>query len=99
MSAPISIWRGSGPEGVALHLLVFISPNWRGKPLITHQVIVQLIAATTTKTGLTVRSEIDANSYPAGIKVTDDELARVNLRCHEFHGDWNYTIHPSHVPR
>jgi transposase len=80
-------------------LFSFISQNWRGKPLITHQVIVQLIAATTTKTGLTVRSEIDANSYPAGIKVTDDELARVNLRCHDFHGNWNYTIHPGHVPQ
>jgi transposase len=80
-------------------LFSFISQNWRGKPLITHQVIVQLIASTTTKTGLTVRSEIDAKSYPAGIKVTDDELARVNLRCHEFHGDWNYTIHPSCLPR
>jgi transposase len=80
-------------------LFSFISQNWRGKPLVTHQVIVQLIAATTTKTGLKVRSEIDTNSYPAGIKVTDDELARVNLRRHEFHGEWNYTIHPGHTPR
>jgi hypothetical protein len=71
----------------------------RGKPLVSHQVIVQLIAATATKTGLKVRSEIDPNSYPAGIKIAAADLARVNLQCHEFHGDWNYSIHPSHVPR
>jgi hypothetical protein len=80
-------------------LFSFITQNWRSKPLVSHQVIVQLIAATTTKTGLEVHSEIDPNTYPAGIKVTDAELARVNLRGHDFHGDWNYTIQPSHVPR
>ncbi|HVD85366.1 MAG TPA: ISAzo13 family transposase [Bradyrhizobium sp.] len=80
-------------------LFSFITQNWRGKPLVSHQVIVQLIAATATKTGLKVRSEIDPNSYPAGIKIAAADLARVNLQCHEFHGDWNYSIHPSHVPR
>jgi hypothetical protein len=80
-------------------LFAYISQNWRGKPLVSHQVIVQLIAATATKTGLKVRSEIDPNSYPAGIKIAAADLARVNLQCHEFHGDWNYSIHPSHVPR
>jgi transposase len=80
-------------------LFSFISQNWRGKPLVSHQVIVQLIAATTTQTGLKVHSEVDPNTYPAGIKVADAELARVNLRCHDFHGDWNYTIQPSRVPR
>jgi hypothetical protein len=80
-------------------LFSFITQNWRGKPLVSHQVIVQLIAATTTDTGLKVHSEIDPNPYPAGIKVANAELARVNLRCHEFHADWNYTIQPSHVPR
>ena len=68
--------------------------NWRGKPLVSHQVIVQLIAATTTKTGLKVRCELDPNTYPAGIKVADAELAAVNLTRHDFHGEWNYTIIP-----
>ena len=68
--------------------------NWRGKPLISHQVIVQLIGATTTKTGLKVRCQLDPMAYPAGIKVSDDELAAVNITRHEFHGEWNYTISP-----
>jgi transposase len=75
-------------------LFSFITQNWRGKPLLSHRVIVQLIAATTTDTGLKVHSEIDPNLYPAGIKVTDAELAAVNLSRHEFHGEWNYTIAP-----
>ena len=65
----------------------FITGNWRGKPLVSHQVIVQLIAATTTKTGLTVRCELDPTMYPAGVKVSDDELDTVNIVRHEFHGE------------
>lgn len=75
-------------------LFSFITQNWRGKPLVSHQAIVQLIAATTTATGLKVRSEIDRNIYPAGVKVTDDEMDAINILCHKFHGDWNYTIRP-----
>jgi transposase len=75
-------------------LFSFITQNWRGKPLISHQVIVQLIAATTTKNGLDVRAEIDPNSYQAGIVVKDDELAAINITRHDFHGEWNYTIAP-----
>ena len=75
-------------------LFSFITGNWRGKPLVSHQVIVQLIAATTTKTGLTVRCELDQNTYPAGIKVSDAEIEAVNLARHDFHGEWNYTISP-----
>jgi hypothetical protein len=75
-------------------LFSFITGNWRGKPLVSHQVIVQLIAATTTKTGLTVRCELDQNTYPAGIKVSDAEIEAVNLIRHDFHGEWNYTISP-----
>ena len=73
-------------------LFSFISQNWRGKPLISHEVIVNLIAATTTKTGLQVECGIDHNSYPRGIKVTDKELKAVNLLKDPFHGEWNYTI-------
>lgn len=75
-------------------LFSFITQNWRGKPLISLQVIVSLIAATTTGTGLRVHSELDERTYPSGVKVSDAELARVNLRPDKFHGDWNYQILP-----
>ena len=75
-------------------LFSFITQNWRGKPLVTHQVIVSLIAATTTKAGLTVQCALDETLYPAGRKVTDEELATVNIQRDEFHGEWNYTISP-----
>lgn len=76
-------------------LFSFITQNWRGKPLVSHEVIVNLIAATTTESGLRVHAEIDASEYPLGKKVTDEELAGVNIQRHEFHGEWNYTILPS----
>src|SRR5439155_374396 len=72
----------------------FITQNWRGRPLVSHQVIVQLIAATTTKTGLTVHAELDPNPYHAGITVNDAEFAAINITRHDFHGEWNYTIAP-----
>lgn len=75
-------------------LFSFITQNWRGRPLVSYQTIVQLIAATTTKAGLTVKSELDTNSYPKGIKVADADMEAINLHRHEFHGDWNYTIKP-----
>jgi transposase len=75
-------------------LFCFISQNWRGKPLISHEVIVNLIAGTTTAAGLTVHSELDTDIYPAGVKVSDREVAEIDLRRDKFHGDWNYTLHP-----
>jgi transposase len=75
-------------------LFSFISQNWRGKPLVSHQVIVNLIAATTTKTGLRVRAEIDPGKYPKGVKVSDKEVATIRLERDKFHGEWNYTILP-----
>ena len=72
-----------------------ITQNWRGRPLISHEVIVHLIANTVTQQGLKIRAELDKRRYPAGIKVTDQELAQVNLKPHSFHGDWNYTIQPT----
>jgi transposase len=78
-------------------LFSFISQNWRGKPLVSHEVIVQLIAATTTKHGLRVRSQLDTNTYPAGVKVSKKEMASLNLHRDQFHGEWNYSIHP-HAP-
>jgi len=76
-------------------LFSFITQNWRGKPLISHEVIVNLIAATTNKGGLRVATQLDTNAYPKGIKVSKRELAQINLTPDEFHGDWNYTIAPS----
>lgn len=75
-------------------LFSFITQNWRGRPLATYQTIVQLIAATTTKTGLIVKSELDTGDYPAGVKITDAQMDQINLQRHDFHGDWNYTIRP-----
>jgi DNA-binding phage protein len=75
-------------------LFSFISQNWRGKPLISHEVIVNLIAATTTATGLKVRAELDTAAYPVGRKVSKQEVAEVNLHRDSFHGEWNYTIFP-----
>jgi transposase len=76
-------------------LFSFISQNWRSKPLISHEVVVNLISATTTKTGLEVACGMDPNSYPRGIKVTDKELKAVNLLKDSFHGEWNYIIKPN----
>ncbi len=75
-------------------LFSFITQNWRGKPLVSRQAIVELIGSTTTRKGLTVRAALDTHAYETGIKVSDDELAKVKLTRHDFHGDWNYTIKP-----
>jgi hypothetical protein len=75
-------------------LFSFITQNWRGRPLVSYQTIVQLIAATTTDAGLKVQCEIDPNTYPAGVRVTDAEMDAINILRHAFHGDWNYTISP-----
>ena len=76
-------------------LFSFISQNWRGKPLVSYEVILSLIGGTRTSTGLEVHCQLDENSYPLGRKVTDEELASVNLVRDDFHGDWNYRINPS----
>jgi Rhodopirellula transposase DDE domain len=76
-------------------LFSFISQNWRARPLVSYRVIVDLISATTTKTGLTVLCDIDHNLYPKGIVVSDAEMAALNITRHEFHGEWNYTIAPN----
>jgi transposase len=76
-------------------LFSFITHNWRAKPLLSYRVIVDLITATTTQTGLKVWCELDANCYPKGIVVSDAEMASLNIRRADFHGEWNYTIAPS----
>jgi transposase len=75
-------------------LFSFISMNWRGKPLVSYQVIVSLIAATTTVAGLRVQAALDPGSYPSGVKVAADAMDKVRLRPARFHGDWNYTVLP-----
>ncbi len=76
-------------------LFSFITQNWRGKPLVSHQVIVELIAATKTKTGLKVYSRLDQRIYATGQRISDKQLAHVNLEPDAWHGEWNYTIHPN----
>lgn len=71
-----------------------ITMNWRGRPLNSHEVVVQSIAATTTRTGLTVQAELDTGTYPTGVKVSDAELNAVPVTGHAFHGEWNCTVHP-----
>ncbi len=75
-------------------LFCFITKNWRGRPLTSYEVIVNLIGSTTTKTGLTVRAALDTSAYETGIEVSDAELARVKMTPAKFHGEWNYTIRP-----
>jgi Rhodopirellula transposase DDE domain len=75
-------------------LFCYITQNWRGKPLLSRETIVSLIGGTATSTGLTVRAGLDTERYATGIKVSDEELAAVQLTPHEFHGDWNYSIKP-----
>jgi len=76
-------------------LFSHISMNWRGKPLVSHEAIVNLIAATTTRKGLKVRAELDSGQYPTGIKVTDKELETIRILREDFHGEWNYSIVPN----
>ncbi|MGH2410067.1 MAG: ISAzo13 family transposase [Chloroflexota bacterium] len=75
-------------------LFSFISQNWRGQPLVTYAVILSLIAATTTSTGLTVTSVLDTNVYPSGISISDEEMATLHIDRDPFHGEWNYTLLP-----
>lgn len=76
-------------------LFSYISMNWRGQPLISHEVIVNLIAGTTTKTGLKVHAELDDSLYPSGIKISDSEFEKIHITRNEFHGEWNYRIDPN----
>ncbi len=76
----------------------FVSLNWRGRPLESLEIVINLIAATTTNTGLQIHARLDDSTHERGIEVTDEQLAAVNITQHTFHGDWNYTITPSLIP-
>ena len=96
----LEIWVCHFPPGTSKwnkiehSLFSFITKNWRGKPLVSHEVIVNLIAATTTRTGLRVQSQLDTGKYPKGIKVGKKEFATIQLSLDTFHGEWNYSIKP-----
>ena len=75
-------------------LFSFISINWRGKPLTSYQTVISLIASTKTKTGLTVKARLDKREYKKGIEISEEEMSKINLTKHLFHGEWNYTIKP-----
>ena len=76
-------------------LFSYIAQNWRGKPLLSYEVIVNLIASTTTTKGLRVKCEMNRNIYNTGIKITDKEMKNINFMQNQFHGDWNYQISPT----
>lgn len=78
-------------------LFSFITQNWRGKPLISHEVIVQLIRATKTRTGLKINCDLDRNKYPIGRRFSKNDISQLNIVYNDFHGDWNYTIYPSYL--
>lgn len=75
-------------------MFCFISDNWKARPLIDHATVVNLIANTKTKNGLTIKVKLDENIYQKGIKISDEELEKINITRSDFHGEWNYTIHP-----
>ena len=93
-------WPGTSKWNKIEHrLFSHITMNWRGRPLTSHEVIVAAICATTTGTGLTVRAELDTGAYPAGVPVSDEQMAALPLHRHDWHGDWNYTLVRHEAPR
>ena len=84
---------GTAPRADFHHrLFSHISSNWRGRPLTSHEVIVNSIAATTTRTGLSVHAELDDGRYPLGVKISDEQMATLPITFHDWHRDWNYTL-------
>ncbi len=91
-------WQGAQWNKIEHRLFSFITMNWRAKPLVSYRVIIDLISATTTETGLTVRCQLDPNVYPKGITVSNEEMAAINIERADFHGEWNYVIRPAQRP-
>jgi hypothetical protein len=88
-------WPGTSKWNRIEHrLFSHITMDWRGRPLTSHEVVVNAIAATTTNTGLTVHAEVDTGTYPTGVTVSDTQLAALPITRHDWHGDWNYTLRP-----
>ena len=99
--AGLEVWVCHFPPGTSKwnkiehRMFCWITENWRGRPLLSREAVVELIANTTTGKGLSIKAELDEGSYPTGVKVSDEELARVRIRRSPFHGDWNYVILPN----
>jgi hypothetical protein len=92
-------WPGTSKWNKIEHrLFSHITMNWRGRPLTSHDVVINSIAATTTRTGLTVQAALDDGAYPTGVKVSNAQMAALPVSRHPFHGDWNYTLHPAAGP-
>jgi len=94
---PLPAWHAPGTSKwnkVEHRLFSHITMNWRGRPLTSHEVIVQTIAATTTRTGLRVHAELDTSTYQTGIRIGDGQMGALPMTRHEWHGDWNYTLRP-----
>jgi hypothetical protein len=91
-------WQGTQWNKIEHKLFCHITQTWRGKPLLSRETVVELIASTTTKAGLTVRCELDTRAYPKGIKVSDAEREALNIKGDAFHPEWNYTISPRVPP-
>ena len=87
-------WQGTQWNKIEHRLFCHITQTWRGTPLVSREAVVELIASTTTLTGLTVRCELDTRDYPKGIKVSDAEMMTLNIKGDTFHPEWNYTISP-----
>ena len=87
-------WQGTQWNKIEHRLFCHITQTWRGTPLISRETVIELIASTTTKAGLTVRCELDTRDYQKGIKVSDAEMMTLNLKGDTFHPEWNYTISP-----
>ena len=81
-------------DKIERRLFSHISMNWRGRPLVSHEVIVELIGSTTTQSGLRVEAQLDTGAYPTKVQVSDEQMAQLRLRRHRFHGEWNYPIRP-----
>ena len=87
-------WQGTQWNKIEHRMFCHITQTWRGKPLVSRLAVVDLIASTTTKTGLTVRCELDENRYPKAIRVADEEMAALSMATDPWHPEWNYTISP-----
>jgi hypothetical protein len=99
ITPPLICFRSTQWNKIEHRLFSFITQNWRARPLVSYRVIVDLIAATTTQNGLKVLCELDDRSYPKGIVVSDEEMASLNIKRADFHGEWNYTIASSNQSR
>ena len=94
LESAIKYYDGSAATGSREPIVIAFNKNWRGRPLVNYETIVNLISSTTTRKGLIVKAALDENKYETGIEVSDEQMAKLKLVRAKFHGDWNYTIKP-----